>query len=274
MSEWNKKGEECDCGSTTEHKRSPGCTVPETSAIYERGGYAATVDEVSRKWEAKVSASFASRPGGPVVGLAAILPERIEDRYPTPTPAAMLGEARALIVQAQRLIEKAGEYDRHIIATMNELYEYIDEAKAHHSAMREAEAARLRQPSTVEAKLKPASNSDAEREAWRAVVGAQLDRHRDIRETCERRVVEVAERPPEGMCTPHRMFLCPTCHANQPKAATANACWQCEAPLGTTENCLMCEAKRAEDRAKTGETLAEFVERTEGVPHPALRLLE
>lgn len=28
MSEWNKNGEECDCGSTTEHKRSPGCTSP------------------------------------------------------------------------------------------------------------------------------------------------------------------------------------------------------------------------------------------------------
>jgi hypothetical protein len=28
------------------------------------------------------------------------------------------------------------------------------------------------------------------------------------------------------------------------------SCWQCEEPLGTTEACLTCAAKRAEDRAK------------------------
>lgn len=214
------------------------------------GGYTATVDEVSRKWEAEVSASFASRPSGPTVGLAAFLPERIEDRYPTPTPAAMLGEAASLLERARLILTtlcegKASPGSVWLARTMATSTRAAVEA-----AKREAEAASLLQPSTVQARLKPASNSDAAREAWRAVVGAQLDRHRDILETCERRVSEVAERPPEGMCTSHRMFLCPTCHANPPKASAPAACWQCEAPLGTTEKCLMCEAKRAEDKAK------------------------
>lgn len=85
---------------------------PAEARIYERGGYMAIdsrgieavrrslpglgfdaiTDAVSRKWEAEVSATFASRPSGPIVGLAATLTP--------PTPAAMLGEA--LIDEAAR----------------------------------------------------------------------------------------------------------------------------------------------------------------------------
>lgn len=34
-------------------------------------------------------------------------------------------------------------------------------------------------------------------------------------------------------------------------AEACASCWQCEAPLGTTDDCLTCAAKRAEDRACT-----------------------
>jgi hypothetical protein len=32
--------------------------------------------------------------------------------------------------------------------------------------------------------------------------------------------------------------------------ALTPSCWHCRAPLGSTEDCLTCAAKRAEDRAK------------------------
>jgi hypothetical protein len=38
--------------------------------------------------------------------------------------------------------------------------------------------------------------------------------------------------------------------ATEAADVVAAPCWQCEKPLGTTEVCLTCAAKRAEDRVR------------------------
>lgn len=43
MSEWNKQGEKCACGSSTAHERIPGCTLPAGTA-------ASTVSASHAKW--------------------------------------------------------------------------------------------------------------------------------------------------------------------------------------------------------------------------------
>lgn len=43
-------------------------------------------------------------------------------------------------------------------------------------------------------------------------------------------------------------------------AEACASCWQCEAPLGTTDDCLTCAAKRAEDRASIRAAFREGME--------------
>lgn len=188
MSEWNRKGEECDCGSTTEHKRSPGCTSPAEALIYERGGYMAWCAEHGSECARDQSncrpgpQPKCSRCGGHCTSDATCRPTPKHEGpcahgVPCSTPAALLGEARAHLRRAIELLEKAGAND-------------------------------------------------------------SADRARDIANQTE---VREARRPPtHPPCPRHGAW----CSFNHPAV-----CWQCDAPLGNTEACLTCAAKRREDTA-------------------------